>query len=350
MVSQGKGRVEFDFSPTSNPACASTFSSSYCGDNGISVRITSTNPANPLRNLRLVMPGFEATAARQPFHPWFLKSLERYSVSRRWPLLAAAGLDACPPAGSSPVAPPMTPPSGASHAAGLCTCCHCRMAARHANFGAVSSKSCSSYVAAHGLDALHSQRNQLPRLPARLPGSTLAHPSACLPACPATCQCNGLHGCYAALLRCSSHSMLLLPSAGQVLRFMDWMDTGSAAPRVWATRNTPQHDTQARPTGVALEHIVSLCNQVGAAPWINVHHLADDAYVASLAQFLQAQLRPDLKVRQVAPAHRATQRCARNTNASDPLCAEAASLACCQCSIMLPAQKVHCPARQACSA
>lgn len=41
----------------------------------------STNPANPLRNLRVVMPGFEQTAGRQPFHPWFLKSLERYSVS-----------------------------------------------------------------------------------------------------------------------------------------------------------------------------------------------------------------------------------------------------------------------------
>jgi len=27
------------------------------------------------------MPGFEHTADRQIFHPWFLKELERYSVS-----------------------------------------------------------------------------------------------------------------------------------------------------------------------------------------------------------------------------------------------------------------------------
>ena len=50
----------------------------YCGDNGISVQITATNPANPLRNLRLFMPGLDDS--RQPFHPWFLKSLERYKV------------------------------------------------------------------------------------------------------------------------------------------------------------------------------------------------------------------------------------------------------------------------------
>lgn len=36
--------------------------------------------------------------------------------------------------------------------------------------------------------------------------------------------------------------------------------------------------------------------QLGAAPWINVHHLASDGYVTSMAQMLKAQLRPDLKI------------------------------------------------------
>jgi hypothetical protein len=51
---------------------------------------------------------------------------------------------------------------------------------------------------------------------------------------------------------------------------------------------------QARAGGVALEHIVGLANTLGASPWINVHHLADDAYVAALATLLKASLRPDL--------------------------------------------------------
>jgi hypothetical protein len=69
-------------------------------------QITSTNPANPLRNLRVIMPGFEATHQRQPFHPWFLKSLERFSVRLHlhlhlhWPLLPAR-----PPVRTTPAQP-----------------------------------------------------------------------------------------------------------------------------------------------------------------------------------------------------------------------------------------------------
>jgi hypothetical protein len=80
VVSVAKGRVEFDFTPTADMACHAT-GAAYCGDNGIHIRLTETSPADPLRNLRVVMPGFEASHSRQPFHPWFLKSLARYSVS-----------------------------------------------------------------------------------------------------------------------------------------------------------------------------------------------------------------------------------------------------------------------------
>jgi len=45
-----------------------------------------------------------------------------------------------------------------------------------------------------------------------------------------------------------------------------------------------------------LEHIVDLCNRLGASPWINVHHLADDAYVRQMATFLKLNLRPDLRI------------------------------------------------------
>ena len=54
----------------------------YCTDNGVWMTLTGTNPADPLRNIRVVLPGFEDTHVTQPFHPLFLKSLQRYSVLR----------------------------------------------------------------------------------------------------------------------------------------------------------------------------------------------------------------------------------------------------------------------------
>jgi hypothetical protein len=62
----------------------------------------------------------------------------------------------------------------------------------------------------------------------------------------------------------------------QVLRFMSWMNTNSDALLPWEKRITPASASQAHNAGggVALEHIVELCNRLGASPWINVHHLA----------------------------------------------------------------------------
>lgn len=84
-----------------------------------------------------------------------------------------------------------------------------------------------------------------------------------------------------------------------VLRFMSWLGTNTdtaTVPRAWQQRVMPTADTQTGPGGVAWEYVVKLCNQLGASPWINVHHLADDDYVRSLALFLKYQLRPDVKV------------------------------------------------------
>lgn len=81
ILTAAKGRIEFRFSPTSNPACAAT-DATYCGDNGILLTIKATNPANPIHNIRVIMPGFESTYEKQPFHPLFLKNLAHYSVIR----------------------------------------------------------------------------------------------------------------------------------------------------------------------------------------------------------------------------------------------------------------------------
>ncbi|KAG2422805.1 hypothetical protein HXX76_015752 [Chlamydomonas incerta] len=97
VVSRAKGRLEIQFSPTADLACAAT-GAAYCGDNGIALRLLATNPGNPLRNIRILPsahPGAAASAGgpgaggawegrwrRAPFHPWFLKSLARYRLLR----------------------------------------------------------------------------------------------------------------------------------------------------------------------------------------------------------------------------------------------------------------------------
>ena len=52
------------------------------GQNGIYLIESATDPANPIRNIRFILPGFEGSYASQPFHPLFLKRLGSYGVLR----------------------------------------------------------------------------------------------------------------------------------------------------------------------------------------------------------------------------------------------------------------------------
>jgi hypothetical protein len=70
VLTIGKGCIEFDFKP------------STVRDNGIFMQIVATNPANPIHNIRVIMPGFEHTYEAFPFHPHYLKNLEHYSALR----------------------------------------------------------------------------------------------------------------------------------------------------------------------------------------------------------------------------------------------------------------------------
>lgn len=179
------------FNPTADLACAAT-GAAYCGDNGIALRLLATNPANPLRNIRITPSGdgpaasaggagaggaWESRAPRTPFHPWFLKSMARYSVIRF-------------------------------------------MTWSNANGGV------DEWRAAAGAAA----------------------------------------------------------------------GANNASGAAWEARTKPPYDTQAGGLGVAYEHVVQLCNVVGADPWVTVHHLATDAHVGALAALLRDSLRPDVKV------------------------------------------------------
>ncbi|MDB5041798.1 MAG: hypothetical protein JWN27_2524 [Candidatus Eremiobacteraeota bacterium] len=49
---------------------------------GIRMRVTATDPSDPLRDVRLVLPGFAQTYASSPFHPLFLQALRSFNVLR----------------------------------------------------------------------------------------------------------------------------------------------------------------------------------------------------------------------------------------------------------------------------
>ncbi len=50
--------------------------------NGFTVRITRSSASNHVRNIRVIMPGFEGTYATQPFHPLFLQRIQHATVLR----------------------------------------------------------------------------------------------------------------------------------------------------------------------------------------------------------------------------------------------------------------------------
>ncbi len=67
VVSQTPGRMVLDVVPQ---------------DSGIWLEISATNPANPITNIRLIMPGFEKTYTTKPFHPLFLERLSKFKTIR----------------------------------------------------------------------------------------------------------------------------------------------------------------------------------------------------------------------------------------------------------------------------
>lgn len=80
----------------------------------------------------------------------------------------------------------------------------------------------------------------------------------------------------------------------RVIRFMDWMFTNGAPQVTWEDRPLPQ-DASYVWRGVPLEVMVELANQIGADPWVNMPHMADDGYIRGSAAYLRDHLSPGLK-------------------------------------------------------
>jgi len=96
LLYDGQGRITFDQS--------SAFIVSHtpgrmvvhvaASQNGVFLMITATNPQNYIRNIRFIMPGFEAEAQSHPFNPEFLKRLSGFRVLRymEWMLTNGSGV------------------------------------------------------------------------------------------------------------------------------------------------------------------------------------------------------------------------------------------------------------------
>ena len=86
------------------------------------------------------------------------------------------------------------------------------------------------------------------------------------------------------------------------LRFMTWEFVNNTNEVTWANRKKPTYYTQAsyyvnnRPSGVAYEHVIALCNQLGKDAWINVPYTADSLYVRNMAMMFRDSLKPGLKI------------------------------------------------------
>jgi hypothetical protein len=84
------------------------------------------------------------------------------------------------------------------------------------------------------------------------------------------------------------------------LRFMDWMRTNWNPPAVWSERLTPGYRTWAFTEtgtgGVPVEVMVDAANTADKNMWITIPDSADDTYVQEMAEYICANLEPELRV------------------------------------------------------
>ena len=80
----------------------------------------------------------------------------------------------------------------------------------------------------------------------------------------------------------------------RALRFMDWMSTNGSTSTTWDKRANINDFSYVR-RGVPAEVMIELANLVGADPWFNMPHMADDAYMSAFANLTKETLRPELR-------------------------------------------------------
>jgi len=79
---EGKGEIRFKGDATVKQSTPGRIVLDVKPRNAIFLSIDKTDPGDPVRNIRVIMPGFEKTYAKQPFHPAFLKRWARFRAIR----------------------------------------------------------------------------------------------------------------------------------------------------------------------------------------------------------------------------------------------------------------------------
>ena len=84
LLYEGDGKIEFAFDNAKivDQSPGRMLVEVNPNGQGVFLQIKETNPRNPIRNIRFIMPGFEKTYQTQPFHPLFLKRLAPFGTLR----------------------------------------------------------------------------------------------------------------------------------------------------------------------------------------------------------------------------------------------------------------------------
>ena len=61
-------------------------------NNGIYMKLKQTNPLNPIRNIRVILDGYQNVYSSMPFHPLFLARLANFKTLRFMPWTAEDGV------------------------------------------------------------------------------------------------------------------------------------------------------------------------------------------------------------------------------------------------------------------
>lgn len=82
----------------------------------------------------------------------------------------------------------------------------------------------------------------------------------------------------------------------EMIRFMAWCGVGQTSTVRWGDRVWPSSPSQSTARGVAVEHMVDLCNELEADPWFCMPHLATDNYMRQFARIVRDRLSPERTV------------------------------------------------------
>ena len=329
-----KGRIDVDFTPTCKRECwfDKRDWKPYCSENGFGIIIRATNPLDPVRNIRVVMPNFLKTHEQLPFHPFFLKHLERYSVIRftDWSKT------------NSNAGAPMTP-----------------VQCRYVRFTPLATRRNADMVTMSEFVFLSGEN--LPLHPVSVSGEfehegvepsrllddddwTRWHGQVSKPlvfdlgpdAAPLgaysfkTSNIDTSHDPVRWTLEVRNTTSqqwqmqddrstlpvevtlgrreYAVAGEGQANRQCNVCNNDNRGsfkirdhnndryPLKWKDRPRTTDLTQAGEKGVALEYIILLANTLGSSPWLSVHHLADEEYIRKMAELVFKTLRPDVNV------------------------------------------------------